>query len=217
MTCFAASAGLFAVSNPRPFIVFLAVLSLAVGIIFLAEAIRAWLAKPPAPRVVLNGPNAFHVKPVTWTKRSGSFETDVLGVILINDPPVRSESAVAKGLGVNFMCEEVGNGWMNARLDYSPQPKPGDIPQLRFDLGIGEWREFTLVVKEPELADCFLFNNDSYRHPRVQIPEWSLGPGEHRIVVKVDGVEVGEQFECVFSNEGQGGSLVVKSSRTLEP
>jgi hypothetical protein len=164
------------------------------------------------PRITLCGDDAFHVKRVGW-----SFgDTDVLSVRLINAPKNHAENAVAKGLGAEFTCEgaEVPLPWIQARNDYSPQPpelSPGDRPELIADLGIDKWREYNLVIKEPQSEHCYLFNNDSYHHARGQNPAWRIGPGEHKIVVRVSGVEVRDRFECIFLNPGQGAALEVKS------
>ena len=219
MACLAGASRLLIALYPerRSLLLFLTAVFLSGALLAFIEAARAWRAKSPTPRIVL-GPQAFHVKRVGWRTRLNAFETDVLGVILINDPSVRSASAAAKGLGVKFMCEEIGSGWINARLDYSPQPRPGEeVVPLRFDLDIDEWREFSFVVKETESSDCFLFNNDSYSHPRIQLPKWRLGEGEHKLLVRVDGVEVKERFECTFINPGAGHSLEVKSFTPPSP
>jgi hypothetical protein len=174
---------------------------------------------PPGPRVLLHGEDAFHVKRVPWNPG----EMDVLGVRLINSPSSHAESAVAKGFGAEFTCEGGGSvqpPWIHARNDHSPQPPKlslGQLPELICDLGIDKWIEYNLVIKEPNAESCYLFNNDSYQHPRGQNPAWRIGPGEHKIVVRVSGVAVREQFECIFINPGPGRSLLVKSFKALPP
>jgi len=141
---------------------------------------------------------------------------DILSLIIINAPQSHTESAVAKALKAEFTCE--GNGvrlpWIDARLDYSPQPSgllPGQRPGLVFDLGIDQWKKINLIIKEAEEESCHLFNNDSYRYPRAQNPAWKMNPGEYKIFVKIAGVGVREQFECTFINPGKGAPLAVKS------
>ena len=132
---------------------------------------------------------------------------------------VMERPAVAKGLGAEFTSEgTIKLPWIQARNDYSPQPPElslGQRPELTSDLGIDKWIEYNLIIKEPEAESCYLFNNDSYQHPRGQNPAWRLGPGEHRVVVKVSGVEVRERFECIFLNPGPGCPLLVRSFKAL--
>lgn len=168
------------------------------------------------PRLVLYGAG-FHVERITFRiNKQGvvtSFPVDVLSLIFANQPESQTEKAVARGLKVEFLCQGIGV-WLDARLDYSAEPSellPGQRPQLEFDLGIDKWRKVNLVVKEPKKEECFLFNNDSYRYPRAQKPEWKLGRGEHRIIVRVAGIGVRTEFECTFINPGKGAPLVVKS------
>ena len=182
---------------------------------------RPKLPPPPAvPRITLHGP-AFHIEQIPFTVVTGvmkksSFVADILSVIVINSPQSHAESSAAKGLKVEFTCE--GNGvrlpWIDARLDYSAQPSqlsPGQRPELTFDLGIDQWKKINLIIKETDAEDCHLFNNDSYLHPRAQNPAWKIPPGEHKIMVRVAGIGVREQFECTFINPGSGASLAVKS------
>jgi nucleotide-binding universal stress UspA family protein len=172
-----------------------------------------------SPRIILHGP-AFHVEQIPFRIKIphgeiSTFMADVLSVIIINAPQRHTESAVAKGLKAEFTCG--GNGarlpWIDARLDYSAQPSqllPGQRPELVFDLGIDQWKKISLIIKEKEAENCHLFNNDSYYHPRAQNPAWRMNPGEYKIFVKLAGVGVREQFECIFINPGKGASLTVK-------
>lgn len=173
---------------------------------------------PNGPQVILDGQDAFFVKRVAWFFGS----TQVLGVRLRNAPRDKTERGVAKGLGGVFTC--VGTGlqlpWIDARLDHSPQPGPGVIPELVFDLSINKWKELNLIIKEDGVDSCYLFNNDSYNyiHKRMQNPAWEIGPGQYMILVKITGVDVDEQFECIFVNPGRGASLEVKSfKRSTNP
>jgi hypothetical protein len=172
-----------------------------------------------APRITLHGP-AFHVEQIPFTVFTyhdrTSFTADILSVIVVNAPQSHADSAVARGLKVEFTCE--GSGvrlpWVDARLDYSAQPSelsPGQRPELVFDLGIDQWKKISLIIKEAEAENCHLFNNDSYYHSRAQNPAWKMNPGEYKIFVRVAGVGVREQFECIFINPGKGASLEVKS------
>jgi hypothetical protein len=172
------------------------------------------------PRITLHGP-AFHVEQITFkiasSRGTSSFIADILSVIIINAPQSHAGSAVAKDLKAEFTCEgnDIKLPWIDARLDFSAQPGellPRQRPELVFDLGIDKWKKLNLIIKEPEAENCHLFNNDSYRYHRGQNPAWKMTPGEYKIFVKVAGVGVREQFECIFINPGKGASLAVKSS-----
>ncbi len=174
---------------------------------------------PVGPRITLNGGGAFNVKRVTWHPTNGAmFDTDVLSVRLWNDPRSREDTAAATGLTVECTCQgpNLDLPWLHTRLDYpiqSIQMARGELPTLIYDFGVGEWKMFNLIIKEPESSDCCLYNNDSFQHPRVQNPAWRIGPGAYKVIVRVTGVRVREQFECGFQNPGQGCPLVVKSFR----
>lgn len=169
------------------------------------------------PLIFLCGLDAFHVESVPWHSSSGeSWMTCDLRVRVVNHPIDRTETGIAKSFGLIFTC--VGPGislpWINARNLNSPQPRPNEPMQHRFDLPIDEWMEFGLVIKESRLDDCYMFNNDSYNDPRqrAQKPEWKIGPGEYRVVVRPMGVsEKLQEFGCTFINPGRGGLLKVKS------
>jgi hypothetical protein len=194
----------------EPICIWISTFLVAAGITVLA--IDRWLKHKAGPRIVLCGQDAFHVKRVGWPFGV----TDVLSIRLINAPQSHADNAIAKDLGAEFTVEgvDIRLPWIQARNDYSPQPpelSPGERPELIADLGIDKWREYNLIIKEPQYEYCYLFNNDSFRHPRGQNPAWGIGPGKYKVEVRVSGVEVRERFECIFLNPGQGGSLEVKS------
>ena len=113
-----------------------------------------------------------------------------------------------------FQCEgsSFKSHWLDARLNDFPQPKPGSgSPERDFDLGIGQWRQVNLVIKEPSSADAFLFTNDSYNFPRASNPSWRLPPGEYVLTVVVDG-STSAVFRCTLANKGASSSLAVISS-----
>jgi hypothetical protein len=148
-----------ALALPSPYKFWCAGFFLALAAYCLVQAIRVRRRPSSLPRVILHGTDAFHVKKVAWGQGPGAFVTDVLSVRFINAPLIKAESAISKRLGGSFTCEGTGLPWIDARFDSSPQPKPGDVPELRRDLGVDEWSQFNLIIKESDSEYCYLFNN----------------------------------------------------------
>jgi hypothetical protein len=188
---------------------------LLLSVVFFALAIRHSILIRRRYRSIHPYGPAFHVGRVSsWqSSRGEKWETDVLSVCFTYAPKDRTET-VAKRLGVEFTCkgENVLLPWLHARLPASPEPSlDNPLPEITFDLGLDQWQGACLVIKEPQSDNCYLFNNDSYHHPRGQNPKWKLGPGEYKVVVRITGLKEPERLECTFLNPGQGGSLEVKS------
>jgi hypothetical protein len=170
------------------------------------------------PRIMLSGQDAFHVKRVAL----GGHDTDVLSIRIVNEPESSAAGAIAHALHADFTCEGAGVllPWIRARNDYSTQPghlAQGQLPELVADLVIDDWREFNLIIKNPESDYCYLFNNDSFRYPGGENPAWKIGKGKYRVAVKISAVEVRERFECVFVNPGRGASLKVQPFNAGQP
>lgn len=162
----------------------------------------------------------FQVKSVPFTARSGNvMGWDALSMVFRNAQVAGARTASAREVFPEFTCTGFATPlpWVVARDDYAPQPielARGGRPRLVFDVPVGQWKEISLVVRNPETGLCYLFDNDFFAPVNRRIPESGMGPGTYTVHVRLNCEGMEEQlFECRFTNEGPNGSLTLGEFR----
>lgn len=164
----------------------------------------------------------FQVKSVRLTARSGNvLEWDVLSMVFRNAQVAWARTASAREVFPEFTCTGFAAPlpWVVARDDYAPQPieiARGGRPNLVFDVPVGQWKEISLIVRNPETGLCFLFGNDFFAPVNCRIPESGMGSGTYTLHVRLNCEGMEEQlFECQFTNGGPSGSITLGEFRQM--
>jgi hypothetical protein len=132
-----------------------------------------------------------------------------------NDPPSPSADSVASMVTPRLAFLD-WNGEERfsfvGRWSDSNQPRPfpvGFIPpeSSTIDIPIGVRRQLDLAIKYDQEAECFGFNNESYRFQLGRNPSWQLEPGEYIIRIRLRGSNVDQEFTIRFRNPDAGRDL----------
>jgi hypothetical protein len=142
-----------------------------------------------------------------------SFSSLVLEVE--NDPPTPSIDSVALMVTPRITVFDLNGVELFSfvgRWSDSNQPRLFPVglvaPEAStIDIPIGVRRRLDLVIKYDQEAECFGFNNESYRFQLGRNPSWRLEPGDYLMRVRFRGSNVDREFNIRFRNPEAGRDL----------
>jgi hypothetical protein len=180
------------------------------------EARIASLESQPRPRLQLREPGAIHMDEIPFFHpgmQQPVLVAEFIHVRFVNEPLRPEPSAVAKSIAakVSFSREGRVLKTIDGRWSDVDQPTPlkSVLPLLRATFDIGDEHNVDIVFKVLGDNDCYMFNNDNYKHLDLKPADHALQPGKYEVTVRLVGVYVDQPFTFLFTNPGAGRPLVL--------